>query len=206
MRSDLAPSANDSPIITLAGPRSPVENAVASLALHDPEALDALMRETQQHACRDALTGAWDRTPGLDQLSRAVDRAHRTLEPLVVVFVDLDRLKTINDTLGHAAGDHALRATGVALLRALRSYDLVLRYGGDEFVCALPHAGTAQAENRMRHVAAILDAASPGTRLSAGFAELEAGQAAADVVRAADQDMYARRRLARASVEEEACH
>ena len=196
MHPDLALAEHDA-IIDLNRPRSPMETAVASLALHEPEALAALIQQAQQHACRDSLTGAWERTPGLDQLSRAVDRAHRTLEPLVVVFADLDHLKKINDKRGHAAGDRALRATGAALLSALRSYDLVLRYGGDEFVCALPHAGRAQAEGRMRHVAAVLDAASPGARLSSGFAVLEPGQSADDVVQTADQDMYARRRTAR---------
>lgn len=196
MRPDL--SLHVRSIIDLDRARSPVETAVASLALHEPEALDALVRQMQQHAGRDELTGAWERTPGLDQLRRAVDRAHRTLEPLVVVFADLDHLKGINDGAGHAAGDHALRSAGMALLGTLRSYDLVLRYGGDEFVCALPHIGAAQAENRMQHVAAVLRAACPGTSLSSGFAVLQPGQSADDVVRTADQDMYARRGTARA--------
>ncbi len=200
MRPELAPPARDDgqPSTRLRRTRSPIETALASLAVHDPE---ALMREAQQHAGRDALTGAWQRTPGLHELGRAVDRAHRTLEPLVVVFADVDRLKSINDTSGHAAGDHALASTGAALLGALRSYDLVLRYGGDEFICALPHAGTAQAESRMRHVAALLHVDAPGTQLSSGFALLRPHQSAAEVVAAADQDMYARRRLARATAQ-----
>ena len=177
---------------------SALEVAVASLAQHEPDALAELMRQTRLHSGRDALTGAWERGAGMDQLHRAVDRAHRTGEPLVVVFVDLDHLKQMNDGGGHAIGDLALRATADALLRGLRSYDLVLRYGGDEFVCALPHAGVAQAESRLCQVARLLDDACPGARLSAGFALLQPDQSADDVVQDADQDMYARRRVLRA--------
>src|SRR4051794_12494598 len=87
---------------------------------------------------RDTLTGTLQREVGRDQLGREVDRAHRMKEPMAVAFVDVDQLKRINDERGHAAGDEALRAVGNALRTALRSYDIVMRYGGDEFVCALP--------------------------------------------------------------------
>jgi PleD family two-component response regulator len=63
---------------------------------------------------RDELTGALLRDPGHEQLCHAVDRAHRG-EPLVIAFVDVDRLKWFNDTHGHASGDHVLHQVGQAL-------------------------------------------------------------------------------------------
>lgn len=70
-------------------------------------------------------------------MERETARAKRTKHPFVLAFVDVDRLKATNDSLGHAAGDHLLRRTVESMRKHLRSYDLIVRFGGDEFVCAL---------------------------------------------------------------------
>jgi diguanylate cyclase (GGDEF)-like protein len=88
----------------------------------------------------DVLTGALARGRGLLDLRREIARARRSDGRLVLAFVDVDGLKPINDLQGHAVGDALLRDVAVAMRTALRSYDLVVRYGGDEFLCAL--AGT----------------------------------------------------------------
>ena len=190
---------HDPDVLTQTTTISAAERAIAALSQHAPDVLRELLRESQQRGGRDLLTGAWERAAGLDQLRRAVDRAHRTQEPLVVIFADVDYLKAINDTQGHAAGDAALRAIGAALRSTLRSYDLTVRLGGDELLAALPHAGLQQAENRMVAVATLLQAATPPVSLSCGYATLQIGQSADDVIAAADADMYSRRREVRAA-------
>ncbi|HWL35392.1 MAG TPA: GGDEF domain-containing protein [Frankiaceae bacterium] len=151
-----------------------------------------------QQAYRDDLTGLLLRDAGLDQLRGALDRARRLGEPIVVAFLDVDHLKAVNDQHGHAAGDDLLRAVGTALREGLRSYDVVLRYGGDEFLCAFVGARPADAEHRLEAVGAALSSASAGASFSFGLAEL-AGEASIDgLVALADGDMYARRAVQRA--------
>ena len=134
------------------------------------------------------------RAAGRDQLSQAVARAHRTGEALVVAFVDVDHLKQVNDEHGHTAGDSLLRAVGAALREGLRSYDVVVRYGGDEFVCALPDVGHTEAERRFIDVANLLSAEYQQASLSIGLAELQQGETVAQVIDRTDQEMYNRRR------------
>jgi diguanylate cyclase (GGDEF)-like protein len=88
------------------------------------------LRET---AITDPLTGVANRRHFDAQLARAVSQASRTGMPLTLLFVDVDQLKVINDQLGHAAGDSALRLVGESLARTCRSRDIVARWGGDEF-------------------------------------------------------------------------
>jgi len=170
-----------------------LQRAVDALADRDSSLFRRLAQAQHQHAYRDTLTGVLPRDAGQDQLQRAVDHAHRTAQPLMVVFLDVDDLKRTNDTQGHAAGDLLLKALGVALRRRLRSYDVVVRYGGDEFVCGLPHAGLAQATGRVDQVSAQLDAAVPGASVTAGFAALREDDSLEDVLRRADEDMYSNR-------------
>ena len=86
----------------------------------------------------DALTGLPNRMLFNDRLGQALALAHRTHDSLAVVFLDLDRFKKINDTLGHAAGDHLLQAVAGRLSLGLREGDTVARLGGDEFAIILP--------------------------------------------------------------------
>jgi diguanylate cyclase len=85
----------------------------------------------------DDLTGAFRREIGRLQLSREIDRARRADGRFVIVFVDVDGLKRVNDQDGHAAGDNVLRVLVWTLRSNLRSFDPIVRYGGDEFVCGI---------------------------------------------------------------------
>jgi diguanylate cyclase (GGDEF)-like protein/PAS domain S-box-containing protein len=103
---------------------------------------DAARYETELRtlALTDELTGVHNRR-GFRMLADQVCRAqHRASEPLMLVAVDLDRLKMLNDHFGHAAGDRALQLVARALVTTFRDSDVIGRMGGDEFLCLLPHA------------------------------------------------------------------
>ena len=150
-----------------------------------------------QNAYRDDLTGALVRGAGRDQIVQALDRAHRTQEPLAVVFLDVDDLKRVNDEQGHAAGDHLLREVGSALRQGLRSYDVVVRYGGDEFVCALPGVRLAGAEQRFSEIRSLLADAIVGATVSVGIVDLQDAEGLDEVISRADAAMYESRRTRR---------
>ena len=150
-----------------------------------------------EEAYRDTLTGAYVRRAGTELLEIALDRAQRDGRGLTVLFVDVDHLKAINDEGGHAAGDRVLAAVGAALHQGLRSYDTVVRYGGDEFVCALPGVSQAGAERRVHELQGILGRSGTGATISVGYGEVAEGDDRGELVARADRDLYARRQAAR---------
>ena len=107
-------------------------------------------------AATDELTGAWTRRFGFVQIVRELERERRTGDRLTVAFLDVDGLKSLNDSEGHAAGDRLLRLAVDTMRTHLRPYDVVVRYGGDEFLCAMPDTGTDAARERMTGIAATL--------------------------------------------------
>jgi diguanylate cyclase (GGDEF)-like protein len=147
-----------------------------------------------QFATTDQLTGAWVRGFGLTEVESEIVRAHRTGGQLVLAFVDVDQLKRVNDSEGHGAGDTLLRLAGETLRARVRPYDIVVRYGGDEFVCALPNVRRAQAQQRFDSIAAAFTAATGGRSISFGLAELEPGDDLQRLVERADRELYASRR------------
>ncbi len=142
----------------------------------------------------DELTGALRRGAGMAALQREVDRARRVPgKGLVVIFIDVDGLKAVNDRDGHAAGDELLRNTVAAMRERLRSYDLIIRYGGDEFICVLTDSSTADAERTAASLREHVGKDAGGT-ISIGLAELAAGDSVDVLVERADAALYAGRR------------
>jgi diguanylate cyclase (GGDEF)-like protein len=129
----------------------------------------------------DDLTGAYRREAGLVELARELARAKRRAEPFVLAFVDVDGLKATNDSDGHAAGDLVLRSVVDTLRTHLRSYDLTVRVGGDEFVCALLGVTMQAAEERFALINADL-ASGPRASITAGFAELQLDDSLDDLI------------------------
>ena len=145
----------------------------------------------------DELTGGYRRDAGTLELTRDIDRAKRTNRPYALAFVDVDDLKGTNDSLGHAAGDRLLRDIVPSLRTHLRSYDLIVRFGGDEFVCGFSDLTTAEAATRFALVNADLTA--DRTSISFGVAELKADDNLDDLITRADALMYQERQEQRAA-------
>ena len=144
----------------------------------------------------DDLTGAYRRNAGFLELEREISRARRDAQPLVLAFVDVDRLKAVNDSRGHAAGDRMLRAVAGTLRAKLRPHDIVMRYGGDEFVCVAAGLTLEQAAKRFALVSAALEQGSEHGSVTIGLAQLQPGDTAAGLVARADEMLYRERRQA----------
>jgi diguanylate cyclase (GGDEF)-like protein len=113
-------------------------------------------------ATRDALTGVWNHAAIQDALRRELIRAAREGRPLGVILADLDHFKRVNDTFGHLAGDAVLREAARRMTTAVRPYDLVGRYGGEEFLLVLPGCDQAKARKFAERIRTRL-AAEPVT-------------------------------------------
>jgi diguanylate cyclase (GGDEF)-like protein len=108
----------------------------------------------RSQSIRDPLTGLFNRRYMEETLEREVRRAQRAGRPMVVLMMDLDHFKRVNDDFDHDAGDALLREIGAALLRNLRREDVACRFGGEEFVLVLPEASLADAERRAEELRA----------------------------------------------------
>jgi diguanylate cyclase (GGDEF)-like protein len=140
-------------------------------------------------ASTDELTGAWTRKFGLELISRELERAQRTNAQLLLAFVDVDGLKLVNDGHGHQAGDALLKLVGETLHANMRRYDLIVRYGGDEFVCAMPNLTAAEGRARFAAIAATLTAVNPVFSVTFGLAEAGADESLSDLIGRADAEL-----------------
>jgi len=158
----------------------------------------------------DDHTGLYNARHLYRTLESEVARSGRYGRPFSVVFLDLDRFKIVNDRHGHQVGSAALKEVGELLRRALRSADVPIRYGGDEFVLLLPEADRAQALGVAERIRAQLEAArflgdrGLDVRVTASFGVAtfpEDGATAEAVLGAADAAMYRVKQRSRNGVE-----
>lgn len=154
--------------------------------------------ELEKRAQFDDLTGLANRTLFTEQLSRAIGRSQRKSTPLATLFIDLDRFKSVNDTLGHDIGDAVLREVAKRLRKNVRIGDFTGRWGGDEFVVCLEDFG--EAANAAAAAQKLLLVLSEKYQLgpsevyatpSIGIAMYpDSGDNAARLIKAADVAMY----------------
>jgi diguanylate cyclase (GGDEF)-like protein len=161
----------------------------ATTALYAAEQFEQ-MRFLADH---DPLTNLLNRRSFVQRLDAEVARSRRYERPLALVIFDLDELKTVNDTHGHAAGDAALQRVADALRSTIRSGDNAFRIGGDEFAVILPEATERDARSAAERIAAELQLGA-----SFGVAVCERGCDAGVLLREADDAMYRMKRRRRA--------
>jgi diguanylate cyclase (GGDEF)-like protein len=148
-------------------------------------------------AATDEMTGALRRGEGLLALQREMDRTSRTGEQLIIAFVDLDGLKAVNDRDGHSAGDALLRTVVSLVTEEFRSYDLMIRFGGDEFVCSFSGAALDEIGRRFKRVGVKLGQVAPGASVSIGVSQRGAEDTIETLLDRADAQMITTRRCHR---------
>jgi len=161
------------------------------------EALIRARGALEFEAAHDRLTALWNRGAIVDLLRREIQRGMRTEEPLGIVMADLDYFKKINDTQGHLVGDAVLQEIARRLVAAVRSYDFVGRFGGEEFLIVLPGCDApdlAVIAERLRCCVADQPIGQTSVTLSLGIASIQqGGQGPWDceiLLRAADAALY----------------
>ena len=135
----------------------------------------------------DELTGFYRLGLGKALLEREIDRSRREDGHLVLAFCDIDNLKRVNDEIGHAAGDTVIQEFARAMRSRLRSYDPVVRVGGDEFVCALSHTEIDQAKRTLGDVQSAFDTVGRGKfSMTFGLAALQPDDSLATLMERSD--------------------
>ena len=181
------------------------EESSRSLQVEEIEKLNAenakLLSRTEKAARIDRLTGLLNRGHLEKEAQKELRKARSSSGYLSVLFCDMDRLKRINDELGHDAGDRLLRQAGIALKRGLRPQDMIGRYGGDEFVVVLPSVTRETAFDRAEQLIENMRSLNDGLTddlqigLSVGIATYPFdAQDYATLVKLADQAMYLAKR------------
>ena len=162
-------------------------------------------KELEQRAARDSLTGLPNRAVFQDRLRTFAETAERTGDPLLIVVLDLDGFKAVNNTLGHSAGDAVLVEVAGRIGSVLRTTDFAARLGGDEFVILAPRATCATAlVDRLRRALDMTIPTPDGTvrvTASVGHASYPAeGSNVEETVALADRNMYGAKRRKRSSL------
>ncbi len=150
-------------------------------------------------ATHDSMTGLANRAAILEQLRNEIDRSNREYSNVGILIADIDHFKRVNDTFGHGEGDRVLVEVASRMRSALRSYDAIGRYGGEEFLIILPGcdcSGAGQQAERLRAAVArqpvLLPEASIRVTISIGAIAKERGsyESPSNLVRAADAALY----------------
>jgi diguanylate cyclase (GGDEF)-like protein len=152
----------------------------------DDAALELARLEAElQRAHLDGLTGAFRREMGRLALRNEIERARRADGKFVIAFIDVDGLKGVNDRDGHAAGDRVLRMLAATMRANLRTYDPIVRFGGDEFICGISSIDPSEAQHRIGVIDQSLRTAT-GVGITAGLASLMSNESLDDLTARAD--------------------
>lgn len=158
--------------------------------------LQKLTKELEEKSITDPLTGLNNRRYMELQLKELILLSARYGHELSLIILDIDHFKHINDTLGHLAGDEALKAISVLLKQETRASDLVIRYGGEEFIVILPQSSIDETEDtaeKLRKAVEALDIPALGGEsitISLGVAMLGKGEDKNGIINRADNALY----------------
>ncbi len=148
----------------------------------------------EQLAATDPLTGLANRRGGEKSIASEISRAKREQKPLSCILVDVDRFKQVNDTYGHQVGDQLLRELSGMLRRSVRAYDIVIRWGGEEFLLVLPGADVVAARSLAERIRTAVETLGThvvaGVTISAGIAAFDEDYDLDATIRIADRRLY----------------
>jgi len=159
--------------------------------------VQTLTDEVYKLAALDQLTGLYNRRSGEQRLAEEINRAMRHERPLTVLLIDLDGLKLVNDRLGHAAGDLVLKSFSSRLQKAIRGSDLAVRLGGDEFMVLLPECRFDEVKfvlTRLENLEVEYEGTKIPCRFSGGWTDYRHGEGAEELLKRADDTLYANKR------------
>ncbi len=177
--------------------REEVRRICAAMDAGEIALLEAFERELEEADSTDFLTGIANRRVFIERLEQELSRARRLKSDFAIAMIDIDDLKPVNDSHGHAAGDEVLQALATTLAMHCRAgIDVPARIGGDEFACLFVGASEAGAASAMLRVAESFAHATfsePGVRVSIswGIAGWRKFDSAAAMMRRADRHLYA---------------
>jgi two-component system cell cycle response regulator len=158
-----------------------------------------LHQQLTASATYDSLTHVRNRAAVLSSMQFELERCRREKKPLGLIFADIDKFKTINDTAGHLAGDEVIQAVAMRITEGVRSYDIVGRYGGDEFLVCLPGASceivNARAEEIRGRISSLPMKTKSGdlavtVSIGATVAEAKDTTSLEDLLHRADEALY----------------
>lgn len=161
-------------------------------------------------AMYDALTGVLNRGAVFSALQKELSRCRRDRSSVGIILADVDKFKSVNDTYGHQAGDQVLREVAALTRKAVRTYDLVGRYGGEEFLICLPGAALDIVRERAEQIRKAVESSSIATASSAISVTMSMGLTVAahddprsieQLLRVADKALYHAKSLGRNRVE-----
>lgn len=162
--------------------------------------------EVYQLAVLDSLTGLYNRRSGERRLAEEISRSFRRARPLTILLLDLDELKTINDTFGHPIGDQVIKQFAENLQKASRGSDVSIRLGGDEFMMILPECKPDDVHlvlSRLERKSMESSGHSIDLEFSAGWTEYSPGESAESLIQRADAALYANKRARKEKPEPE---
>jgi diguanylate cyclase (GGDEF)-like protein/PAS domain S-box-containing protein len=196
-------SRRDGSAIAIEGSASPIHDknggvVGAVMVVHDVTAARDLSAKLERMALHDSLTDLPNRSLFTDRLDRALARASRAGNSVVLLFIDLDDFKPVNDTLGHTLGDRLLQSVADRLRNCVRQADTVCRFGGDEFLVLLPdvpvaHDAAICAAKLIRSLQSAHDIGGHQLRVTASIGVSSYPRDAADgngLLKCADTAMY----------------
>ena len=174
-------------------------------------ALERKIGSLRQQAARDALTGLYNRRMFQEQLKEAIAQWEQTGQPLILMMIDIDHFKILNDTLGHSVGDDFLRSVAQLIRSSIRSDDLAFRWGGDEFAVLLQNTDESAARKLADRLVSLADTIAKTHQvekrpsLSIGFADINllSDHSEEAIVEAADRVLYRTKAQRKANLQQQ---